>query len=65
MPIEFENDDPEGNPYTDTHDPAEGAWMHLYAAEHDVKALSAFLSQHNVDLSWVPDVDAWKAERPG
>jgi len=65
VPIEFENDDPEGNPYTDTHDPAEGAWMHLYAAEHDVKALSAFLSQHNVDLSWVPDVDAWKAERPG
>jgi hypothetical protein len=65
VPIEFENYDPEGNPYTDTHNPAEGAWMHLDAAEHDVKAMCAYLRQYNVDLSWVPDVNAWKTERRG
>ena len=65
VPIEFENADPEGNPYTDTHDPAQGAWMRLGAAEHDVKAKCAYLRQYNVDLSWVPDVDAWRTEHRG
>lgn len=65
VPIEFENADPEGNSYTDTYDPAEGAWMRLDSAAYDVKSTSAYLRQYNVDLSWVPDVDAWKAEHHG
>jgi transcriptional regulator with XRE-family HTH domain len=65
VPTEFENTDPEGNPYTDTYDPAEVAWMHLDAAVHDVKAKCAYLRQYNVDLSWVPDVDASRAEHRG
>ena len=65
VPIEFENADPEGNPYTDTHDPAHDAWEALDSAEHDVKAMCAYLRKYNVDLSWVPDVSAWKPERRG
>jgi hypothetical protein len=65
VPIEFENDDGEGNTYTDTHSPSESAWMHLDAAEHDVRAMCAYLRQYNVDLSWVPDVNASKTDRHG
>jgi hypothetical protein len=65
VPFEYEDEDDEGNPYTSTHDPAEGAWMHLDAAEHDVKSMEAYLRQYNVDLSWVPDVNAGKPERRG
>lgn len=55
----------EGNPYTDTHDPAHDAWEALDSAEHDVKTMCAYLRKYNVDLSWVPDVSAWKPERRG
>jgi hypothetical protein len=65
VPFEYEDENPDGNPHTSTHDPSEGAWLHLAAAEHDVKSMGAYLRQYNVDLSWMPDVNAWKPERRG
>ena len=65
VPIEYETEDPEGNPHTATHDPAHDAWDALDSAEHRVKAMCAYLRKHNVDLSWVPDVSARKPERRG
>jgi hypothetical protein len=64
-PFEYEGEGPNGESHIATHDPSESAWVHLAAAKHDVKALSDYLRNYKVDLSWVPDVDAWKAERRG
>jgi len=65
VPIKFEDENPDGTPYTGTHDPAKDAWMDLDSAEHQVKTICGYLRQYNVDLSWVPDVSAWKPERRG
>jgi transcriptional regulator with XRE-family HTH domain len=61
----YEDEDDDGNSFTATYDPSESASFVLGAAERDVRACAAYLRHYNVDLSWVPDIDAPKTERHG
>jgi transcriptional regulator with XRE-family HTH domain len=64
-PFEYEALTDEGEIYMSMHHPSDAAWMGLASAETSIKSLSSYLRHFNVDLSWVPDVDAPKVEGNG
>jgi hypothetical protein len=64
-PFEFEAFTDEGEKYMATHDPSAGAWIRLASVMGRIKSLSSDLRHFNVDLSWVPEVDAPKVEGNG